>query len=110
MSDKPEMKLWLSDARGQYIPRDFATSFVDRAKHVTGVLDDDWAVLETGPDHDDYWDTWSEVEQNAVITDENGVKYSIYNNGDCWLIPDGMEWSDKEDGFVWPGESEETES
>lgn len=36
MTQKPDMLLWLSDARGQYIPRDFATSFLDRARHVRG--------------------------------------------------------------------------
>ena len=41
MTHRPEMILWLSDARGQYIPRDFANSFSDRAKHVKGVSDDD---------------------------------------------------------------------
>lgn len=47
---KPDMLLWLSDARGVYIPRDFAMSFADRAKSVTGVSDEDWETLEKGPD------------------------------------------------------------
>ena len=53
---KPEPLLWLSDARGIYIPRDFASSFADRAKSVSGVTDEDWAILEEGPDHDWYWE------------------------------------------------------
>jgi hypothetical protein len=99
------MMLWLSDARGQYIPRDFATSFKDRT-NVSGVSDEDWKVLEAGPDHEHYWDAWSNVCDNAEITDENGVKFTVYQNGDCWLVPEGMEWSDKEETFVWP-ETEE---
>ena len=100
---KPEMLLWLNDSRGQYIPRDFAQSFVNRAKSVTGVSDEDWAILEAGPDHEQYWDAWTEVEQNARITDENGVKYRIYQDGDCWLIPEGMEYNDGDgDMFIWP--------
>lgn len=102
MTNKPDMMLWLSDARGVYIPRDFATSFVDRAKNVSGVDAEDWAILEAGPDHEFYWDTWSDVEQNAVITDENGVKYRVYQDGDCWLIPEGMEWNEETDSFEWP--------
>lgn len=99
---KPDMILWLSDARGQYIPRDFATSFIDRAKHVSGVSDEDWTILEAGPDHEWYWDTWIDVEQNAIIADENGHKYRIHQAGDCWLVPEGMEWNEENDTFQWP--------
>jgi hypothetical protein len=101
MTRKPEPLLWLNDARGVYIPRDFATSFADRAKTVAGVSGDDWEILEAGPEHELYWDTWNDVEQNAVVTDDKGHKFRIHQDGDCWLIPEGMEWSD-EDGFVWP--------
>ena len=49
---KPDKQFWLSDARGIYIPRDFAQSFADRTKHVQGVDDEEWAVLDAGPDHE----------------------------------------------------------
>lgn len=107
--NKPEPLLWLNDARGIYIPRDFAKSFADRAKHVSGVDDETWAILEAGPDHEHYWDAWQDVEQDAIITDENGVKFTVYQNGDCWLIPEGMEWSDSCEFFVWPDETGEEE-
>lgn len=103
---KPDMLLWLSDARGRYIPRDFASSFADRSKSVSGVSDEWWAVLEAGPDHELYWDVWCDVERNAVITDEKGTKYGIWQDGDCWLIPEGMEWDDDEQGFRWPQDEE----
>jgi len=104
MANKPQPMLWLSDARGQYIPRDFASSFADRAKYVTGVSDEDWTILEAGPDHEHYWDAWQEVEQKARITDSDGNAFTIYQDSDCWLIPVGMDWSDKDDWFVWPEE------
>lgn len=102
---QPEPMLWLDDARGVYIPRDFATSFKDRDQHVSGVSADDWAILEQGPDscsNESYWDVWIEVCDNATVTDENGIKYHLYQNGDLWLIPDGMEWNDKTEFFDWP--------
>jgi hypothetical protein len=102
MTKRPDMMLWLNDRRGIYIPRDFALSFNDRAKQVTGVSDDEWAVLEAGPDHERYWDTWVDVEDNAIVTDEHGVKRHIHQDGDVWLIPEGMEWSDDEETYVWP--------
>src|SRR3954454_3190252 len=104
MTTKPDMLLWLSDSRGQYIPRDFANSFADRSKSVSGVADDDWAILEEGPDHELYWDVWTEVCDRAEVTDEHGHKYHVWQDGDCWLVPVGMEWNDETDTFVWPEE------
>jgi len=104
---KPEPLLWLSDARGIYIPRDFANSFADRDKSVRGVSAEDWAILEAGPDHDQYWDAWSDVCDSAVVTDDDGVEFRVHQDGDCWLIPAGMEWSDDEDFFVWPKENDD---
>jgi len=109
MANKGEMLLWLSDARGIYIPRDFATSFVDRAKAVSGVSEEDWAILEAGPDHELYWDNWTDVCEYATATDENGIEYFVYQDGDCWLIPKGMEWSDSGDCWQWPSDEEEEE-
>ena len=119
MTKRPDMLLWLSDARGVYIPRDFANSFADRAKSVKGVSDEDWAILEIGPDSTDdagnfvpnesYWDVWTDVCDNAVVTDENGHKYTVWQEGDCWLIPVGMEWNEETDGFDWPDERETEE-
>lgn len=101
---KPEPQLFLSDARGIYIPRDFSESV--RHECVTGVSDEDWKILED-PDHEHYWEVWSDVCDHAVVTDPaSGVKYRVHQDGDCWLIPEGMEWSDKDDFFVWPVEEE----
>jgi hypothetical protein len=103
---KPDMLLWLDDHRGQYIPRDFANSFADRAKIVSGVSDDNWEILEAGPEHELYWDVWNDVEQNAVVTDDNGVVYTLYQDGALWLVPEGMEWNDANETFEWPDDCE----
>ena len=108
MTTKPETLLWLADNRGIYIPRDFANSFIDRAKSVSGVSDEDWAILEAGPDHEHYWDAWTEVCDSAKVTDNNGNEFSVYQDGDCWLVPVGMEWNDETGGFDWPAEEEES--
>lgn len=103
--NKPEMLLWLSDARGVFIPRDFANSFSDRSKSVSGVTDEGWAILESGPDHEQYWDAWCEIMDCATITDEEGVKYHIWQEGDCWLVPDGMQWDEENETYKWPEEA-----
>jgi hypothetical protein len=103
---RPEPLLWLNDSRGRYIPRDFAQCFVDRAKSVQGVTDEQWAILED-PEHESYWEAWFEVTDNARVTDEKGVVYTLHQDGDLWLIPVGMEWDEKADWFVWPEDDED---
>ena len=105
---QPEPLLWLRDDRGIYIPRDFANSFANRGACVQGVSQEQWEILEAGPDHEWYWEVWNEVEQDAKITDiETGVVYSVYQDGDCWLIPEGMEWSDNDEFFVGPANGDD---
>ncbi len=105
MSRKPETMLWLDDHRGRYIPRDFANSFSDRIASTQGVTDEDWAILEAGPDHDDYWETWDDVYLHCVVIG-NGTTYTLHQDGPLWLIPEGMEWDDATDWFVWPDEDD----
>ena len=107
MEKRGEMLLWLSDARGRYIPRDFASSFADRSKSVSGVSEKDWEILEEGPDHEWYWEAWIKVCDYATVTDDKGIKYFVYQDGDCWLIPIGMEWLVDGDFFQWPREEED---
>jgi hypothetical protein len=104
------MMLWLSDARGVYIPRDFVESFDDFDKRVKGVTAEDKATLLQGPDAEFYWEAWDNVLANAVVTDENGIEYTVYQESDCWLVPKGMEWNDKNETFEWPDESEDEDS
>ena len=105
-----EPQLWLTDGRGQYLPRDFARSFTNRAKHVTGVSDEDWAILEAGPDHDDYYEAWDEVLSSAIVTTDDGVQHVVYQDGDCWLVPVGMEWDHDADWFSWQKEQADEET
>lgn len=104
---KPEPMLWLDDHRGIYIPRDFAASFADRAKSVRGVSDDNWSILESGPDHEWYWEAWNDVCDRATVTDDNGVEHFVHQDGACWLVPVGMEWDDATEFFVWPNENDD---
>ena len=83
-----KMELFLSDARGIYIPQDFAQSI--KRECVTGIPEEDYAILEAGPDHEWYWDVWSDVLGNAIVTDpQSGTVYTVYQDGDCWLVERG---------------------
>lgn len=100
---KPDMILYLNEMRGIYIPQNFAEETL--RENVINVKDEDWEILEAGPDHEFYWEAWDDVCRDAVITDpDTNVQYTIWQDGDCWLIPVGMEWDDKTQTYRWPSE------
>jgi hypothetical protein len=103
---KPDTMLWLDDHRGVYIPRDFANSFANRDHDVSGVDPEQWKILETGPELENefYWEVWTEVCDNAIVTDENGIKYRLHQDGALWLVPEGMEYDEFSETFGWPKE------
>ena len=95
MFDLPETsKLFLDGNRGIYIPRDFAECI--KREHVENVSAEQWAILDAGPDHEFYWDAWTEVLDGAVLTDPvTAVRYTLWQDGDLWIIPEGAEWPDE---------------
>jgi hypothetical protein len=86
---------FLSDARGIYIPHDWA-NMIDRER-VTGVTAEDFAILEAGPDHELYWDVWSDVLDNAEATDDSGTVWRFEQDGDCWMVEKAGEHCDADD-------------
>jgi len=83
--------LLLSDARGIYIPRDFAEGFNMEDWHVSA---EDAAILLAGPDHEWYWEAWESVLNNATLTTKTATKhyapgtvFTLYQDGDLWAIP-----------------------
>jgi hypothetical protein len=101
---KPEPILWFADTRGVNIPREFAFAFHRKHKdveHTEGVTTEQFYILEEGPTHDDYWETWYDVLRDCRVVDRAGNKYTLHHDGDLWFIPIGMEWDDVE-GWIWP--------
>ena len=104
MKRQAKIELFLSDARGIYIPRDFAQCVVrDRIK---GVDMADLDYLARGPhdieatddepahDAEAYWDVWQSVCDDAVLTGDDGTEYTIHQDGDCWLVERGAEFDE----------------
>ena len=105
MTAKPEPMLYLSDARGVYIPRDFALE--TKRECINGARQSDLDILAAGPAHEYYWDAWTDIESNCTVTDPaTGIEYRIYQDGDCWLVPVGMEWDEENEFFLWPDTAE----
>lgn len=94
MYDLPETAiLYASDRHGVYIPQIFAETI--KRDCVSGVDPSDLDSLALGPDECEYyWDIWNEVESNAVITDSNGNQFSLYQDGDLWLVPTNHEFEE----------------
>jgi predicted amino acid dehydrogenase len=83
--DLSDAELFADGNRGIYIPQHFAESVL--REHVQGVSAEDYAILEAGPDHEWYWETWESVCDNAVITTPQGKRYYFYQDGDLWCVP-----------------------
>lgn len=89
-----KMQLLISDARGIYIPRDFAQNF-DISKW--GLTPEDVEALNS-PDNEWYWDQWDFVLTKARYTDANGQRWSLHQDGDLWAIRD---LNSPEDELYW---------
>ncbi len=76
------MKLLITDAAGVYIPQQFAENFEG-----WGILPQDFQILRQGPDHEQYWDVWSDVLIYASIEHEGEV-YRLHQDGDLWALSD----------------------
>ena len=93
MQDLPNTsQLFADSARGVYIPQHFAES-VNR-DFLSGVNADDLATLESGPDAEWYWEAWESILDNARLTDSTGQVWTLYQDGDLWLVP--IDWCDQE--------------
>lgn len=107
MQNKPDVMHFLDECRGIYIPRDFAQC-IDRSK-VSGIELSDLDFLVERMDADHYWDVWDEIMRDCVITDDNGQRWTLYQDGGLFLIPEGMEWSDEIEWFAYPTEDDNAE-
>src|ERR1044072_4112337 len=87
--DLSNAELFAVDSVGVYIPQFFAQSV--RRECVTGVSDEDYKVLEEGPEHEHYWDAWSDVCDNAKINHPVHGPCHLYQDGDLWIVPDEKE-------------------
>lgn len=87
--DLNDASLFADSNRGQYIPQYFAESI--HRPFVANVSDEQWKILEAGPNSElyaeSYWETWDEVLNDAIINDPWGRQWTLYQDGDLWLIP-----------------------
>ena len=92
--------LILDSNRGIYIPQAFALKFGDFLGSWSNVNQDDLDTLLEGPDHEWYWEAWQNICDNAEYMGSDGAKYSLYQDGDVWLVPEGMSMEEDEFEFA----------
>ena len=93
MNGLPEgAEMFLDGARGIYLPQNFAE--IVKRERVEGVSEEQWAILEAGPEHEWYWEAWDKVLNSAVLTNPSGEKFTLHQDGDLWLIPEDADWPD----------------
>ena len=87
-------KLYLCDSRGIYIPRNFIDQ--THADCITGISDWVKQALSEGPKCEGYWDAWEVCLADCIVTSKvDGAQYTLYQDGDLWLIPVGAEWPEE---------------
>tara|TARA_R110000851_G_scaffold194288_1_gene345096 strand:+ start:162 stop:944 length:783 start_codon:yes stop_codon:yes gene_type:complete len=80
MSDIKQAILFATDSRGIYIPQHFAESHMPQKWE--GYNDEDITILLAGPDHEQYWEAWDSVLNDAETI--NGG--TLHQDGDLWVV------------------------
>ena len=84
--------LFADESRGINIPLFFITSFDQYKNDLVNVDRDDLNTIANGPDDEYYWDAWQSILDNATVIDHDGNEYTMFQDGDLWLIPVNAEW------------------
>jgi len=91
-----KVKLLLGECRGVYIPQHFVEDF---NLYEFNIEPESWAVeiCKEGPEHEDYWDAWQDILDNAKHQDNEGHTWRLHQDGDLFLVREDMteeEWND----------------
>jgi hypothetical protein len=76
------MDLLLDGNRGIYIPKQFIDTY--GVPEWQGITEEQRQIL-SNTEHEDYWEVWEKILQDASIV-QDGVKYTLYQDGDLWLV------------------------
>lgn len=98
------MECYIDSALGIYVPKQFA---IQTLRHcISGVCQNDLDILKEGPDHEEYWESWETVLHSAILQEPgSSVKWTLYHDGDLFLVHENAEWSDEEETYVFPSDA-----
>ena len=79
---KSGIELLLNSARGVYIPQNFVECFDANEWHLS-----QYDVKElSNPANEFYWDAWNSVLDTAYFVDNEGNKWTLFQDGDLWAL------------------------
>lgn len=81
-NEPAEIRCLLDGARGIYVPQGFAECFDMDGWHVKA---EDEEILLAGPDHEFYWDAWSDVLNYAWFDSPSG-KLTLEQDSDLFAV------------------------
>ncbi|GAF71625.1 unnamed protein product [marine sediment metagenome] len=92
MDNLPENSILFADgSKGIHIPWNMASLNSNDRLQWHNFKPTDIDILLDGPDHPDYWEVWEDVLNEVTVTLENPNDvfntYSLYQDGDLWLVP-----------------------
>ena len=85
------INLLLDSNRGVFIPRDFATLYLDpEMTHLTikpecVPLVNRCKPVISDPNNEWYWDSWDELIDGLILVDRSGNEWGLFQNGDLWI-------------------------
>ena len=72
------MFLMIDGSSGIYIPKLFA----ERGYPIIwdGISEEAREILRKGPEAEHYWDAWDEVLETAIVEDQDGARWRLYQD------------------------------
>lgn len=77
------INLLVGDSAGIYVPQRFVENY--DTSLWSNIDPEDVATIEQGPDHEWYWEAWSNILDNATYQ-HDGRTYHLYQDGDLYAI------------------------
>lgn len=77
------VEILADSSRGIYIPKHFA----EACPNWSGIDQEQYRILNRGPNNVHYWDTWEQVLNNAYYIEEStGRKFQLHHDGDLFAL------------------------
>ena len=90
------INILLNDSHGVYIPQFFVEKFDTNEWSVRA---EDADILKAGPNHEWYWEAWDNALNSAVFTDDDGMQWRLWQDGDLWLYCEQLMTDEEYEAF-----------
>jgi hypothetical protein len=85
MNNESGIILLIDSRNGIHIPKIFKKLCLSGGWRVPGITSRDLSILDN-LEHEEYWDVWEYVLDNAEYINSSGDKFTLYQDGDLWAL------------------------